>query len=376
MTKIGPAGVVAMVCLVGGINAAAVGTPAFDHVVIDTDGPRDIWLKAVGDLNGDGRPDLIAGGHRSGGLVWYENPTWKKHVIAAAGAFSTDGEVADIDRDGDNDVVALTAKELVWYENPGWAAHPIDSVVLHDIEVADLDGDGRPDIVGRDQGAFGGHKGDTLHIYLQTAPFEWKHRTVKIPDGEGLLLADINRDGRPDAVIARYWLENPGNAGSEWVLHEYGKGWDYPHVFVAAGDLNGDGRADIALAPSERAGGSYRISWFEAPRDPRANAWKEHVVEAMVETVHHFVGIADFNRDGRPDIATARMHQAKSREVSVYLNGGKGQKWSKEVVSFGSSHSMRIVDVDGDGWPDLYGADWEGHVVEIWRNAGRRILAK
>jgi hypothetical protein len=29
---------------------------------------------------------------------------------------------------------------------------------------------------------------------------------------------------------------------------------------------------------------------------------------------------------------------------------------------------MRIVDVDGDGLPDLYGGDWQGHQAELWRN--------
>ena len=342
----------------------------FERVVIDADGPQAIWLKTVGDLNGDGRPDLVAGGYKGGGLVWYENPTWKKHVIAAQGAFSTDGEVADVDGDGDKDLIVLTAKELLWYENPGWTAHHIDDVVLHDIEVADLDGDGRVDIVGRDQGAFSNHHGNLLHIYRQESPSSWKQRTVEIPDGEGLVVADINRDKRPDVVIGRFWIENPGDIMSgSWPLREYGKQWDYPHVFAAVGDINGDGRPDIVLAPSEKAGGQYRISWFEAPRNPRTGVWTEHAVEDAVETVHHFIGTADFNKDGRLDIATARMAQGKSPEISVHLNEGKGERWIKQVITPTSSHSMRVVDVDGDGLPDLFGADFNGHVVELWKNA-------
>ncbi len=346
---------------------------AFEHLVVDAVGPQDIWLKSVGDLNGDGRPDLVAGGHHSGGLVWYENPTWKKHVIAAEGEFSTDGEVVDVDGDGDKDLVALTANQLLWYENPSWTVHPVDNVVLHDIEVADLDGDGRPDIVGRDQGAFHSHGGELLHIYRQESSSSWKHRTVKISDGEGLLVADIDHDGHPDVVIGRYWIENPGDVSNgSWLLHQYNNSWDYPHTFVAAGDINGDGRLDIVLAPSERAGGTYRLSWFEAPRDPMSGPWKEHVIEDSVETVHHFIGTADFNKDGRQDVVTARMHQGKWPEISVYINVGKGEKWHKNVVAHASSHSMRIVDFDGNGLPDLYGADWEGHVVELWKNVLRK----
>jgi hypothetical protein len=80
---------------------------SFQHVVVDASGPQDIWGKSIGDLNHDGRPDLIAGGHGGGGLVWYENPTWTKRTIASSGQFSTDHEVCDVNGDGKNDVVSL-----------------------------------------------------------------------------------------------------------------------------------------------------------------------------------------------------------------------------------------------------------------------------
>jgi len=66
-------------------------------------------------------------------------------------------------------------------------------------------------------------------------------------------------------------------------------------------------------------------------------------------------------------VATARMHQGKTPEISVYINRGGGSRWLKNVVAASSSHSMRILDVDGDGLPDFYGANWQGHVVELWR---------
>ena len=141
-------------------------------------------------------------------------------------------------------------------------------------------------------------------------------------------------------------------------------------MYVAVGDVNGDGRLDIVMSPAETAGARYRISWFEAPRD-RTVEWDEHIVDSDAEAVHHFVGIADFDQDGRADIVSAMMHQGRApAEVKIYVNQDSGRSWSKQVLSTRGSHNMRIVDIDGDGDPDLFGANWEGknQEIELWIN--------
>jgi len=193
------------VCAFAALNNSVLVEIGFKHVVVDAAGPGDIWLKAVGDINGDGLSDLIAGGNASGGLVWYENPSWTKHVIDSAGGFGTDGEVLDVDRDGDQDVVVLTGGDIRWYENPGWTVHVIDNRALHDLEVSDFDGDGDMDLVARDQGEFG-HVGNELHFYRQNTPSSWTHRAVSCPNGEGLDVADVDRDGDEDVVINGRWF--------------------------------------------------------------------------------------------------------------------------------------------------------------------------
>jgi hypothetical protein len=71
-------------CVLGlllGISAIATlrAEIPFKHVIVDDDGPTDIQCKAIGDINGDGFPDLVAAG-TNGTIVWYEYPKWTKHV--------------------------------------------------------------------------------------------------------------------------------------------------------------------------------------------------------------------------------------------------------------------------------------------------------
>lgn len=350
--------------------SASVETDAasFKYLVIDADGPKEPWGKSTGDVNADGRPDLIVGGRASGGLVWYEAPTWTKHVIRADGPFSTDHEVADIDGDGRNDVVSLLVTGMVWFQAPDWEMTWIDREPLHDVEVADLNRDGRPDIVARGQSAFGGG-GTKVFLYVQSEGGGWLQSAIDVTAGEGLAVSDIDGDGWIDLVVDGTWLRNPAGFGS-WIAHRFTSSWTWPHAAVSVHDINRDGRPDIVLAPSELAGSRYRLSWFEAPTD-RREEWKEHVVEDRIETVHHALAVGDIDLDGRPDIVTAAMHQGRGpREVKVHLNQDRGKNWKKLLVATSGSHNLRLADLDGDGDLDIFGANWSGEhqPVESWLN--------
>jgi hypothetical protein len=64
------------------------------------------------------------------------------------------------------------------------------------------------------------------------------------------------------------------------------------------------------------------------------------------------------------------MHQGSDPdEVRVYLNGGAGVSWTKNVVARTGSHGIRIVDIGNDGDLDIFGANWSGTPrVDLWEN--------
>jgi hypothetical protein len=118
---------------------------------------------------------------------------------------------------------------------------------------------------------------------------------------------------------------------------------------------------------------TYKTAWYEAPPDPAAGNWTEHIIEDNIQCVTHALGVYDFDCDGTLDVFTAEMVQSEDPdEVRVYYNtNGKGTVWQKQVIAASGSHSNQFFDFDGDGDIDIIGANHGGREkvkVELWIN--------
>lgn len=340
--------------------------PLFAEKIIDDQAPAHVWMKTIGDINGDGKTDILVGGRHEGGIVAYLAPDWKKQIINDSLHISTNAEICDLDNNKILDIVVVVNRAIVWLAGPEWTVHLIDSAVAHDVEVYDFDNDGLLDVISRNQGAFGKIGGNMLHFYNQKPLGVWTKYQKEILDGEGLKMGDINKDKKQDIVTNGHWFENTGNMAS-WEEHKFTDTWTWPNTYIDVADMNNDGLPDILHSPAELAGTYYRISWFEAPKNP-SSIWKERIISDSVETIVHSIGAADFNSNGKMDVIVAEMQQgADPDEVTIFYNEG-GDTWDKQVISTGGSHSMCLFDFDRDGDMDAVGANFAEHIVKMWVN--------
>jgi tetratricopeptide (TPR) repeat protein len=231
-----------------------------------------------GDLDGDGDIDLSVAqfGYTQGQVGWFENKgNWKfvqHQLIDKSGAIHA--PITDIDNDGDLDIVALLSQEwetVYGFVNDGNGN--FEQLILHDvadadfsssgISVADLDQDGDEDVIWTNGDAFVA----VDYRPLPTHGVQWLenrgnlnfayHRIGQLDGAYGPSVADMDGDGDFDIVTVAefaHWNE-PDTASIVW--WEQGKGGSFTRHNIAkdpthlvtcdVGDLSGDGRPDIVV---------------------------------------------------------------------------------------------------------------------------------
>jgi len=137
--------------------------PSFVKHTVDADF-KNGYQVSVADIDRDGRLDIIALSTQPTQLFWYKNPDWEKHAITSATKRNIDAAPYDIDGDGDQDLALASDFDLrdstrggtvQWLECPAdperdeeWAARYIDAVpTSHRVRWVDIDGDGKKELL-------------------------------------------------------------------------------------------------------------------------------------------------------------------------------------------------------------------------------------
>lgn len=303
-------------------------------------------------------------------LFWYENPGWERHDVATVPDLSVGGTLADITGDGRVDLVAgqNLASDLYWFEQPDdpreeWTKHLItdDFVKYHDTAVADIDDDGEPEVIALSQ------RSETVFYYdipddPRRSPWPVDNRHIIAEDihVEGVAVVDIDGDGRTELIAGPnvFHREDGG-----WRREEIAPGWAWTRIAVA--DLDGDGDLEIVLTEGDlpyQEDVPGRLGWFDPPD------WEETVLADDLYCPHS-LQIADFDGNGHPDIYVGEMSLGGNPEPTQYVFHNRGDAtFDVEPIANGvPTHEAKLVDLTGDGALDIVGKSYTpAHHVDAW----------
>lgn len=260
---------------------------------------RQMWMFCLPwQVDGERGVDLVLGSKGDGAEIgWLESPddprdlaAWRWHPLSRAG-WVMSLLACDLDGDGDLDLLCTDRKGpkrgCRWLENPGpdavrrgevWPEHLIGGAQQEVMFAArgDLDGDGVEEIA-----AATSDGGVLLFRRRDSAGRAWETTVVPMPPGcgtgKGVAIGDLDLDGRADLAVTCehaagkhgvFWLSAPAEVGGPWRFHPIsGEREGVKFDLIQLLDLDGDGDLDL-LTCEERD--NLGVVWYENPaRSPR-----------------------------------------------------------------------------------------------------------
>ncbi|OCR02496.1 hypothetical protein BCD67_01010 [Oscillatoriales cyanobacterium USR001] len=298
---------------------------------------------SIGDFNGDGKPDLAIGNRYGNNVSILLNttttgaatPTFATKVDFATGSFPRDISIEDINGDGKPDLVTANFDSdnasILLNTTPQGAATPTFAPQITfptdkrsaSVKIGDINGDGKPDLAVANFGI------NSLLLFLNTTPtgattptFAPQVNLTISSNSASVSIGDINGDGKPDLVTA-----NNGTKNASILLNTTPKGAATPtfapevtfpngdkSLALTLGDLNGDGKPDLAVANSN--GNNASILFNTTPTGATTPTFTPQALFPTGDGSAS-IRIGDLNSDGKPDLVTANFF---SDNISILLN--------------------------------------------------------
>jgi len=364
-------------------TSAALREVKFKKIVLD----REFRSEgvAVGDVNRDGKPDVLAGN------LWYEAPNWTPHEIQpvqkfdAAKGYSNSfvNFTMDVNRDGWPDQIRIGLPfdhRVLWLENPkgksgSWAEHTIFRNACNESPLmARLSGAGKDPVIvfsfdDAQMAWYEPTKDPNAEFTAHT--ISEKFAKDKAKEGgvfrysHGLGVGDINGDGRPDVLIRNGYWEAPADpraANWKFVPANFGDESAQMHVY----DVNGDGLPDVLSSAAHKVG----VWWHEQQKD---GSFVTHTIDQSFSQ-SHALELADINGDGLKDLVTGKRFWAHGPTGDVNPSDpavlvwfelqrkGKEVKWIRHEIDDDSGVGTQFViaDLNGDKRPDIVTSNKKG----------------
>ncbi|MBN1643191.1 MAG: VCBS repeat-containing protein [Anaerolineae bacterium] len=327
---------------------------------------------ALGDLDVDGDPDLVSGSSvRSVGvevMSWANDAgTWTGADVGEMGEDVASLLVADLDQDGDPDVVAAGSAIVAWpnAHTPqvvgGWVegVQPLPAYAALSVAAADVDHDGALDIATGTQAA-------GLLAWLGDGGYSWTRiGSSDLPDaGTWPAVAWGQIDNRAELDLAAAsdgglmaWVVEEG--GTHWEKANEGLPEDGTYQDVVLAHVDHDGQIDLVAC------GSEGIEVYAGDRDGSGLPIWRHVLTLGDPTVFcEDVAVGDVDHDGALDIAGVYDEETTA---GVWLGGGDMNFAAAPAppVPVGYYRAVAMGDLDHDGDDDLVASLAAGG-VRVW----------
>jgi hypothetical protein len=373
---------VSLFCLIFTLatSQGSITEPWKKHIILETNdaapGQASRIATAVAqDFDKDGHIDVISS--YDGKVFLYQGPHWRPHLIVEELPLNPDtgGELRgclhstlmDVDGDGDMDYIGSN-RMLFWLECPPkpftdkWNLRMITYDVngAHCVLTGDVDGDGKPEIIANSWRDVDASKIPNSVTFLRVPenPLDdklWKPIVIADRDAPGrnkyMGFGDVNQDGRPDIAVAAQggvpgvakgwfaWWEQPENPDQAWEKHIISDNEEGASNILIC-DLNNDGQTDFVGCRVLGKG----VVWFKGPEYTRIE------IDAKIESPHS-LAVADLNGNGFLEIVCGESKP--DGNVVIYINDGKGSFTRQVIGEKQGSYDIRVVDMDGDGKLDL-----------------------
>ncbi|MEE2640177.1 MAG: PVC-type heme-binding CxxCH protein [Planctomycetota bacterium] len=345
-------------CLVFPISFSAANDRGFDKLTLTEEFHSEGI--AVADIDRDGENDIVSGPY------WYAGPEFRqRHRYSAGDPLSIKGYsrhfftwAHDFNADGAVDIltVGMPGNAAFWFENPGTTAmgsrHWIRRKVFDGIgnespAFVNLLGDARPELVCIHKGAF-----CCIEYRMAKGEVLFSRRFLTDNLGldrftHGLGVADIDGDGKADLLETRGWWQQQPDQGFVFHPIRFAEGGG---AQMHAYDIDGDGDNDVIC--SQNAHG-YGLKWFEQRREGTRIDFVPHTILSDKPSGHplglavsqlHAAALADIDGDGIQDLVTGKRFWAHG-------GGDPGARqlpvlfWLKTIRRRGRVHfAPRLID--------------------------------